>query len=107
MKTVVAVILALVAGGSGSPIGNEQLPVAQRTPGRRATSGPANFTATPWAEVWMNGKKLGETPLMNQPVPLGEREFVFKNPNLGERRVTVTIQRDAVASLSVDMKPAK
>jgi PEGA domain-containing protein len=77
--------------------------VVQATPASRATSGAANFTAMPWAEVWMNGKKLGETPLMNHRVPLGKQEFVFKHPRLGERRVTVTIRADSVASVSVDM----
>jgi hypothetical protein len=55
----------------------------------------------------MNGKKLGETPLMNHRVPLGKREFVFKHPRLGERRVTATIRADSVASVSVDMNGAK
>jgi len=108
MKTIFAVILALVAAGSGSlSVAQERQPVVQATPARRATSGAANFTATPWAEVWMNGKKLGETPLVNHPVPLGKREFVFKHPRLGERRVTATIRADSVASVSVDMNPAK
>jgi len=44
---------------------------------------------------------------MNHPVPLGKREFVFKHPKLGERRVTVTIRADSVASVSVDMDRAK
>jgi hypothetical protein len=48
-----------------------------------------------------------EAPLMNHPVPLGKREFVFKHPKLGERRVTVTIRADSVASVSVDMDRAK
>jgi hypothetical protein len=108
MKTVIGFVLALVAVGSGSlRVANERLPVAQATPARSATSGAANFTATPWAEVWMNGKKLGETPLMNHRVPVGKREFVFKHPRLGERRVSVTIRADSVASVSVDMNPAK
>ena len=108
MKTIVAVILALVAAGSGSlTVANERLPVVQATPARRATSGAANFSATPWAEVWMNGKKLGETPLVNHPVPLGKQEFVFKHPRLGERRVTVTIREDSVASVSVDFNRAE
>jgi hypothetical protein len=108
MKTIIGVIFALVAAGSASlTLANERLPVVQATPARHATSGAANFTATPWAEVWMNGKKLGETPLMNHPVPLGKQEFVFKHPRLGERRVTVTVRADSVASVSVDMNPAK
>jgi hypothetical protein len=108
MKTIIAVILSLVAAGSGSlSVANERLPVLQATSVRSATSGAANFTVTPWAEVWMNGKKLGETPLMNHRVPLGKREFVFKHPRLGERRVTATIRADSVASVSVDMNGAK
>src|SRR5262245_33044838 len=103
MKTIIAVILALVAAGSGSfSVANERLPGVQATAARRATSGAANFTATPWAEVWRNGKKLGETPLMNHPVPLGKQEFMFKHPRFGERRVTVTISADSVATVSVD-----
>jgi PEGA domain len=108
MKTIIAVILSLVAAGSGSlSVANERLPVLQATPARRATTGAANFTATPWAEVWINGKKLGETPLMNHAVPLGKQEFVFKHPRLGERRVTVTIRADSIASVNADMNRAK
>ena len=31
--------------------------------------GAAAFNAAPWAEVWLNGTKLGETPLASTPVP--------------------------------------
>jgi hypothetical protein len=86
---------------------DERLPVVQATPVRSAPSGAANFTATPWAEVWMNGKKLGETPLMNHPVPLGKQEFVFKHPRFGERRVTTTVSADSVALVNVDWNRTK
>ena len=49
-----------------------------------------SITATPNAEVWIDGVRAGETPLMNVPVELGTREFVLKNPTLGERRVAAT-----------------
>jgi hypothetical protein len=48
------------------------------------------ITATPGAEVWIDGVKAGETPLADVPIDLGTRQFLFKNPTLGERTVTAT-----------------
>ncbi len=64
--------------------------------------GPVNLNAVPWAEVWLDGQKLGETPLANAQVPLGLREFIFKHPQHGERRVTATIRANAPAAATVD-----
>ncbi len=65
--------------------------------------GTANLNATPWAEVWLNGKKVGDTPLANLRLPLGTHEVVFKHPQFGERRVTTTIRANAPVAVSVDM----
>jgi hypothetical protein len=65
--------------------------------------GTAAINATPWAEVWLDGTKLGETPLASTPVPLGTHEFVFKHPELGERRVTATIRADVTSTVSADL----
>lgn len=64
--------------------------------------GTAAINATPWAEVWLDGTKLGETPLASTPVPLGTHEFVFKHPELGERRVTATIRANGTSTVSAD-----
>ena len=64
--------------------------------------GPVNINAVPWAEVWTDGRRLGETPLANTKVALGVREFVFKHPEHGERRVTATVRGDAPTVVSVD-----
>ena len=64
--------------------------------------GDANFNAIPWAEVWMDGQKLGDTPMANTRVPLGTREFVFKHPQYGERRITAIIRADQPTPVSVD-----
>ena len=64
--------------------------------------GDVNFNALPWAEVWMDGQKLGDTPMANTRVPLGTREFIFKHPQYGERRVTVVIRADSPTPVSVD-----
>jgi hypothetical protein len=75
--------------------------------GKRLTINPqgvANLNASPWAEVWVDGKKIGETPLGDLQLPLGTHEIVFKNPAYGERRMTTTIRANAPVALSVDMR---
>jgi hypothetical protein len=64
--------------------------------------GIVNLNAIPWAEVWLDGQKLGETPLAATPVPLGQREFVFKNPQFGEQKVSATIKASANLPVTVD-----
>lgn len=65
--------------------------------------GNVNINATPWAEVWIDGQKAGDTPLANVKLPLGTREIVFRHPQLGERRRTVTVRADAAIAVSVDL----
>jgi hypothetical protein len=64
--------------------------------------GTININAQPWAEVWIDGQKAGETPLANLPIPLGVREIVFKHPQFGERKVSVTITAGTPAAVSMD-----
>ena len=64
--------------------------------------GRANINAAPWAEVWVDGVKIGETPLANVPIRLGVRDVVFKNPQYPERKQTITVTANAVATVLVD-----
>jgi hypothetical protein len=48
-------------------------------------------TASEAAEVWLDGARVGETPLNAVPVPLGSHELVVKRSAGGERRFSVTI----------------
>ena len=63
--------------------------------------GTVNVNAQPWAEVWVDGQRVGETPIANLEVALGAREFVFKHPQYGERK-TVTTVTSKPAAVSVD-----
>jgi hypothetical protein len=63
--------------------------------------GSVSLNAQPWAEVWLGGQKLGDTPLVTQ-VSLGSHEFVFKHPQHGERRVSATVRATGTSPLSVD-----
>ncbi|MCC7418144.1 MAG: PEGA domain-containing protein [Acidobacteria bacterium] len=62
------------------------------------------LNATPWAEVWIDGAKIGETPIGNHELTIGPHEIVFRNPDLGEQRHAVTITADTPGRLSVDLR---
>jgi PEGA domain len=65
-------------------------------------TGTVNLNAVPWAEVWIDGKKTGETPVANLPLPLGNREIIFRHPELGERKTMTRITSGAPIAVSVD-----
>ena len=60
--------------------------------------------ALPWAEVWIDGERVGETPMGNVTVPIGTHEVVFRHPELGEQRHQATVTALAPARLSVDLR---
>jgi hypothetical protein len=56
----------------------------------------------PWAEVSLDGRALGATPLGNINATAGSHEVVFRHPNYGEQRRTVIVSAGGTARLSVD-----
>lgn len=66
--------------------------------------GSINLNASPWAEVWIDGQRAGETPIGNFPLPIGPHEIVFRHPQLGEKRHAVSVVAGSPVRLSVDMK---
>ena len=66
--------------------------------------GVINLNAAPWAEVWIDGRRVGETPIGNLSVSIGPHEVVFKHPQLGEKRHAISVTLGAPVRLSVDMK---
>jgi hypothetical protein len=70
----------------------------------RLPLGSISINATPWAEVWIDGERVGETPIGNLPVPIGPHEVVFKHPELGEQRHAVSVTAGSPARLSVNLK---
>ena len=66
------------------------------------TMGQLSINATPWADVSVDGKEVGETPLGNLAVAVGPHEVVLKNPQLGERRVPVDVTAHSPTRVGVD-----
>jgi hypothetical protein len=79
-------------------------------PGRTAVvnidppSGSLSINALPWAEVWVDGERIGETPIANLSRPIGPHEVVFRHPQFGERRETVIVTAGRPARLGLDLR---
>ena len=65
-------------------------------------TGELNLNALPWAEVWIDGQKTGDTPIANLRVPLGTHEIVFKHPQFPDRTLTTTVRANAPTAAAVD-----
>jgi len=62
------------------------------------------LNAIPWAEVWIDGERVGDTPIGNLPLAIGPHEVIFRNPELGEERHAVSVTMAGPARLSVDLR---
>jgi hypothetical protein len=65
-------------------------------------NGLLSVNALPWAEVLIDGKAAGTTPLGNLSVPVGVHDIVWRHPQLGERRRTVVVKANSPARVAVD-----
>jgi serine/threonine-protein kinase len=77
-----------------------------RTTGLTVTlpTGTLQLNATPWAEVFVDGRSVGETPLGNVPVPIGQHTLVFRHPELGEQSRSVVVTAESSTRVSVDLQ---
>jgi hypothetical protein len=66
-------------------------------------NGLLSVNALPWAEVTINGKPVGTTPLGNLSVPIGSHEIVWRHPQLGERRRTVQVTATTPVRVGMDL----
>lgn len=67
-------------------------------------NGVLSINAQPWAEVWIDGERIGETPIGNLSRRVGTHEVVFRHPDLGERRESVVIVVGKPARIGVDLR---
>jgi hypothetical protein len=67
-------------------------------------NGSVSLNAVPWADVFVDGKHIGQTPLGNVLLPIGTHEVVFRHPDLGERKETLTVTALTPARLGVDLR---
>jgi hypothetical protein len=91
-------------------LGYREQRAVQVTPGQVSSvrlewpRGSMAINATPWAEVLVDGARVGETPIGNIAVPIGTHEVIFRHPELGERRRTVTVTTGEPIKVGVDLR---
>jgi len=65
--------------------------------------GTVSLNAAPWAEVYLDGRSLGETPIANASVSAGTHEVIFRNPQFVELRQMVTVASGKATRLAVTL----
>jgi hypothetical protein len=63
--------------------------------------GRVSINAVPWATVSIDGNSVGETPLGNIALPVGEHQITFRHPQFGERTQKVIVKANASTRVSV------
>jgi hypothetical protein len=69
-----------------------------------APSVTMHVNAVPWAEVWLDNQRAGETPIGNLQATIGTHDVVFRHPELGEKRTTVLVTLKGPIRVSMDMR---
>jgi hypothetical protein len=94
---------------NGEMLGSsEEAVTVQVLPGREVTvpvelpQSLLNISATPSARVWVDGREVGNTPIAQLALPVGQHEVRFEHPEHGERRMTVLVRVGATTQAAVD-----
>ncbi len=64
-------------------------------------NGHLSINAMPWADVLIDGKPAGQTPLANLSVAIGEHEIIFRHPQFGEQRQTAVVKAETASRVSM------
>jgi hypothetical protein len=101
----------VVIQGRGRTIRQQVLIAAGETVSLLVLTTPAEMprqrlaiTAVPWAEVWIDGRWVGETPTGRLSLPLGPHLLLFHHPQLGDKTVRTVLRADAPARINMDMR---
>jgi len=93
-----------------TPLGFRERQMVKIAPGQSTSVAitiplaPLSINAVPWAQVWLDGEPLGETPIGNISRVIGSHEVVFRHPDFGERKVTAVVTSKGTTRVSVDMR---
>ena len=55
-------------------------------------------------KVLIDGKSVGETPIGNLSIPLGEHEIILRHPQLGEIRRTALVRSDVITRVTANLE---
>jgi hypothetical protein len=67
-------------------------------------SSVVHVNAIPWAEVWIDGQRMGETPIGNLQMDVGVHEVRFRHPELGEKPVSIMVKPGAPTRVTANLR---
>jgi hypothetical protein len=67
-------------------------------------TGGLSINAVPWAQAFVDESPVGETPIANIQVAIGQHEITFRHPQFGERRQFVTVTAGQTARVGIDLR---
>jgi hypothetical protein len=65
--------------------------------------GVVHVNATPWADISIDGKSFGQTPIGNLKLTIGAHDVVFRHPDLGEKTVSALVKVGVPTRVSADL----
>jgi hypothetical protein len=71
---------------------------------RVAGNGTVTITTVPWSKVYEGGRLLGETPLVNLPLPEGAHTLTFQSPDHAavKKKIVVHVGEDTKLKVALD-----
>jgi len=88
-----------------APAPAESPPARSATPAPHpAATGTLSVNASPWGNVYVNGRLAGTTPLLRFPVRAGRAHVAVENPKLGRKVVDVRVEPKQDTPLIVDLR---
>lgn len=75
-------------------------------PARQRRRGTLVLNAFPWAQVWIDGLSIGDTPIASVEMAPGTHHVRFQHPEFGERHVIAVIEAGQRAQMTVDFRDA-
>jgi len=89
---------------SGGGSSRQTPPPPPQPPPPEGKVGLLTVRTTPYAEVYIGGRKLGETPFADVQVEVGTHTLTFKNPSLPTVKKTITISATKPVKLNFDLR---
>lgn len=73
------------------------------TQGRTTGRGGIDINVKPWAEVYLNGRSVGDTPLSLKKIPAGRHRLRLVNPKMGvERKLSIVVKPGKTSRIALD-----
>ncbi len=69
------------------------------------TGGLLEVTCEPKADIWLDGRHLGQSPLSMTGLPVGDHLLLARCRGYCEKRVTVHLEKGPVTKLDIELRP--